>query len=100
MPVSVVSDGAWSLTVGDADAASHALPGHLRTSGPAPSVLDAALSVLVGAVPGGELGADPVRVTTGAGDRQVPVVLRQAVAPGDPPGTYRITLVVTAIAGF
>lgn len=99
LPVTIRSDGAWSLTISDRDHGP--TRGHLKTTASRGRVLASALIALV--APNAEIALDqpaPALLTRGSGSGIVPVELRQSVAPVDPPGAYSIDLVLEAISGF
>ena len=97
--VEVASDGAWHLTV--EPTAVDATRGHMRLVGSSRVVLAAAmLASTSSGAPADLSGRDPVLLSQASGSVSVPVVLQQAVSPGDQPGSYAIQIVFEAIAGF
>lgn len=97
--VNVASDGAWHLTT---EALGTDARGHMHLLDGPPSVVLAAPMQVV-ATSGSRIdlsAAQPIPLDSGAGSVTLPVVFDQAVGPADPPGSYGIEVVFSAISGF
>jgi hypothetical protein len=94
--VVVDGDGAWTLLVKDPNTGATGHMGNLATG----ARLEAPMMAGVAPAPPSTLDGPALRMATGLGTETVVVTVSQDVGPGDPPGTYAITLLWVAIAGF
>ena len=99
VPVTVTSNVAWDLSVADLYAGPHR--GHMASAGTPTHVL---ASVMVVRVPPDvrrsldQAAADVI--VSGVDDAVISVELDQFIAPVDPPGVYRITVVFHVTSTF